>query len=107
VARRDRTRTYDKTVNVRVRQLDPLTHQHQPDTVKGQHTLLLAALDLDKAHTQSGDRLTDRLGIRRIVLLPLLFGKERQPSCPDHPSLSDHCPLRINAVDLKDRFTEI
>jgi hypothetical protein len=46
----------------RIRQLHTLAHQHQPHAVKDQCSLLLAGLDLDKAHGGPSHRLTDRLG---------------------------------------------
>ena len=55
----------------RVRELDALTHQHQPNPMQHHHALLLGALHLDEAHGRPGHRLADRLGISRIVLLPL------------------------------------
>jgi len=42
--------------------------------MKNQDALLFASLDLDKAHGRAGHGLTDRLGIRSIILLPLHIG---------------------------------
>ena len=58
----------------RVRQLNALTHQRQPDPVEHHDALLLTALDLDEPHRRPGDRFTDRLGIGSIVLLALYIG---------------------------------
>ena len=54
-----------------VGELDTLPHEHQTDPMKPHDALLLRALDLDEAHRRSGHRLADRLGVRRVVLLPL------------------------------------
>ena len=43
-------------------------------TMQRQATLLLARLGRHKPHIRSGDRLADRLGVNRIVLMPLHIG---------------------------------
>jgi hypothetical protein len=58
----------------RIRELDALAHEHQPNAMQHHDALLLDALPLDEAHSRASHRLTDRLGIGRVVLLALDVG---------------------------------
>ena len=57
-----------------VHQHCPLADQQLTDPMQHQYTLLLLALHGDEAHRRSRYRFTDRLCIRRIILLSLHVG---------------------------------
>src|SRR5208337_1526590 len=52
-----------------------LTDQQVASPMQRQATLLLACLGRYEPHIGSGDCLTDRLGVNRIVLMPLHIGR--------------------------------
>lgn len=54
-----------------IHQHGPLADQKLTDPMQHQHTLLLLALHRNEAHRRSRHRFADRLGIRRVILLPL------------------------------------
>jgi hypothetical protein len=65
----------------------------RPGPLKDQGSLLLAGFDLDKAHARPGHRLTDRVGIRGIVLLTFhvgfyVPGRHQSHAVPQLPVLS-------------------
>jgi hypothetical protein len=52
-----------------------LADQQVAGPMQRQATLLLACFGCHKPHIGSGNRLTDRLGVNRIVLMPLHIGR--------------------------------
>ena len=63
----------------------PLTNEQVPRATKYQATLLLHRLGLNKPHIGSG--FTDRLGVSRIILLPLDVEFDIGPAASGGPSM--------------------
>jgi hypothetical protein len=55
----------------RVRELNALAHQREPNPVEHHDALLLRAFDHDEAHRRAGDCFADRLRIGSVILLAL------------------------------------
>src|SRR5262245_44269148 len=55
----------------RIRELDPLTHQHRPSAVHDHDALLIRRLHFHEAHRRPGHSLANRFRIGRVVLLTL------------------------------------
>jgi hypothetical protein len=77
----------------RIDQCRALTDEEPPCPMQHQKRLLFRCLDLDKAHGRSCHRLTNRCGVRRIILVPLdvglhILGRHQLDLVTERPDLA-------------------